>query len=274
MLGRSSDAFPLDLIAQVGIAGAIPGMVSGLALGRLFPVVTGQSASVESTASGGEEEGGQQDTETLLWGIGAIVRLLLTAIAVVALALAVGAGFARRQQESNMPIELRDLPAQFIPGLEAQLLDSTTWISQDEIVFVSGPADRSRKESLLYTVRLNGTGVQRISLPNEARCREMQRSHPSRLPDGRLAFVQACLGVDTREQNTLMVFDHATQRTERLVSFYLSYGVESFTFAPDLHMGIVANRGGNSPYNELWWIYPDRYEILTLPFECDHAFPS
>lgn len=144
-----------------------------------------------------------------------------------------------------------------------------TWLSNtSELIVNYRPSQDNAWSWKLHTIRLDGSGFEPLPIPDDPECKHTSHHLPRALADGRLAYVQKCWASRVRNaQNdtALMVYDPASKSSESLLPYYLPHGTRSFDLNPDAQNGILM--AGSLLFNDLYWIYPDKLDLLILPVE-------
>lgn len=172
------------------------------------------------------------------------ISLLLAAIVLAAVVLAAPA--------------CGDSDDELIRAPEGVVFSDPVWLEAVRKVAVASQpatffldADGSEAGSAqLALVDLESGTAQEIELPNEEGCVVTRRLFPHALGDGRLAFIQDCVGEQrpADEMRTLRAWDPRSGEVEQLVSYRLHNASYRFSFSADLERGvIVQGRGGRGP---------------------------
>lgn len=130
------------------------------------------------------------------------------------------------------------------------------------------PGDAFRKE--LASVAVDGSALQRITLPHEPGCKYTSKALPEALGDGRLGYVQQCWPGGGRVVR-LMAWNPRTKFVRPLVPYRLRFQQGPFACSPDLSTCVINDQNGL--YEQLARIGPRGLEPLNLPLE-RAGFPS
>src|SRR2546428_10793009 len=70
-----------------------------------------------------------------------------------------------------------------------------TWLpARQQLAVALLPPNAGVADDHIYTVGLDGAGLQRVPLPNDPPCALTFHAVPGGLPDGRLTYIQGCVG--------------------------------------------------------------------------------
>jgi hypothetical protein len=142
------------------------------------------------------------------------------------------------------------------------------WLpARDKLAFVYGPPNARLGDAHIYTVGLDGSGLERLPLPDDPPCALTMHVVPGLIADGRLTYVQGCIGSIPRvpdEANALMAYDFGTARASRLFAYYLHATQAQYAVAPDGSHGVISDGRGLS--ESLLWLRPTEFVRVDLPF--------
>lgn len=145
----------------------------------------------------------------------------------------------------------------FIPAPRGAVLGVGAWLPGQERVVVSyRPPGGELADAHIYTVAAYDPELRLVPLPNDPSCARTGHVVPGMLADGRLAYVQRCIGNPRvpQEANSLMVFDFASGTATPLFPYYLHANQVQYALAPDLRRGVISD--GRGLHERLLWLEP------------------
>ena len=136
------------------------------------------------------------------------------------------------------------------------------------VVVTLDPTPGGESVSGLYATKLGivdlATGnVRELSLPQSQGCRATSRLAPRTLRDGRIAYVEYCLGKPPETATRLMAWDPAARTVSPVLDYFLPYFVGGFDFPSQGSRGVINDGRGLS--ERLAWTEQNRLEFLDLP---------
>jgi hypothetical protein len=163
----------------------------------------------------------------------------------------------------------------FIPAPDDGTFGDLIWPDRDRLVLSYHLQEGRVGDDHLYDLSLDDLELRRLPIPDDPDCRTTDQMFPRLLSDGRIAFLQRCIGGSTRApydlQASLMVFNPDNETTDQLLPYPVPSTGYRFDFSPDMTVGIIDE--GPGAYAQLWWLYPDRAEPIGLRFR-ESVLPS
>jgi len=145
----------------------------------------------------------------------------------------------------------------------------TWWPASEEIVVLYDPPGQRRLSSLdVYGLAPDGSRMRRLPLPTVPDCVSTIHLVPQVLPDGRLAYVEHCIGTNPRvplHASRLMALDARTGRVEPLIPYGFHANMALYAFSPDQQRWIIND--GQSLFESLEWLEADGPRRIDLPLE-------
>lgn len=187
---------------------------------------------------------------------------VLTALAVVAVAVtACGSGSSR----VSAPIE--PIATHVLRAPTGAVFEKPVWVAREKrLIFTIIPPGKGTDAAFnhLYSMRLDGSGLARLSLPEQAGCKLTSQSAPVALRDGRIAYLQECWGQEIpHNAKYLRTFDLETGRVGYLRPYSLVVSAGVFAVGPG---GAVVINDGRGLSERLLRLTRDRAVPLRLPF--------
>lgn len=171
-----------------------------------------------------------------------VVSGLIAAAVVATTAWAVsGSGEDAHTEESGELVRLLAAPA-------GSFFDDPVWLPEQRRL-VAAVFDKNSGDSHLVVVPLDGTTTRPLQILAEPGCPQTNQQFPARLPDGRLGFLQYCLGNPARlprRSVSLRAYDGRSGEVTRLVPYFLPFFSGRFSYGATIGSGVINDGRGLS----------------------------
>ena len=129
------------------------------------------------------------------------------------------------------------------------------WLSNPNEILVSlGLSGPLPDRYPLYVLTNSASQLTPVQMSDDPTCNGVQRNNARLLPDGRVGFIQVCLGDRASLDDHLMAYDPRNSQTTQLLPYHIPTASGTFDMAPDMQRGIIDH--GDRLFEKIDWLEP------------------